>query len=338
MHMGQYSHLCLEERECLYGFLKQGVSLRSIAKKLGRSQSSVTRELQRNVKYGNEYFGNTYLPCKAQELSKKRALKQRLKAPLKNPAIFLYVRKHLREDGWSPEVIAGRIRIDHPGLSICHETIYQYIYSRRRKTRGMHLEQYLVLRRKKRMKHNGRSVQRISKIPEAVSIDLRPLSVLLRHTRGHWETDTVIGKQSDQSALSVTVERVTRVTLLNKLPERTALVKTTSVITRMMRLPKVYRKTITADNGAENTNHKEIAALTGMHMYFCHAYHSWEKGTVENTNGRIRRYIPNGISIDTIPKKYIKALEYKLNTTPRKCLQYLTPYEKMRKLHITITK
>ena len=338
MHMRQYSHLCLEEREHLYGFLKQGVSLRSIAKKLGRSQSSLTRELQRNIKYGNEYFGNAYLPCKAQELSKKRALKQRIKAPLKNPVIFVYVREHLREDRWSPEVIAGRIRIDHPGLSICHETIYQYIYSRRRKTRGMHLEQYLVLRRKKRMKHNGRSVHRISKIPGAVSIDLRPSSVLLRHTRGHWETDNVIGKQSDQSTLSVMVERVTRVTLLNKLPDRTASVKTTSVITRMTQLPKVYRKTITADNGAENTNHKEIAALTGMPMYFCHAYHSWEKGTVENTNGRIRRYIPKGISIDTIPKEYVKALEYKLNTTPRKCLQYLTPYEKMHKLYITITK
>ena len=144
-----------EERERLYALKGQGLSLRSIAKKLRRSQSSLTRELQRNIKYGNEYFNNEYVACKAQALSEKRARKQRSNAPLKTPAIFLYVRKHLQEDGWSPETIAGRLPIDHPGLSICHETIYQYIYSRSIKTRGMHLEQYLILRRKNRMKHNG---------------------------------------------------------------------------------------------------------------------------------------------------------------------------------------
>ena len=169
----KYRHLSLEERERLYALKEQGISLRSIAKKLKRSQSSLTRELQRNIKYGNEYFNNEYLPCKAQKLAEKRGIKQRYKAPLKNPAIFLYAREHLRM-GWSPETIAGRIGIDHPGLSICHETIYQYIYSRRVKSRRMHLEQYLVLKRNKRMKQNGRNVNRMSKIYEAVSIDMRP--------------------------------------------------------------------------------------------------------------------------------------------------------------------
>lgn len=336
--MKQYRHLSLVERERLYGFLKQGTSLRGIAKKLGRSQSSLTRELKRNIRYGNEYFGNTYLPCKAQALSEKRALKQRTKAPLKNPAIFVYVREHLRVDGWSPEVIAGRIGIDHPGLSICHETIYQYIYARKVKTRGMHLEQYLVLGRKKRMKQHGRSVHRHSKIPEAVSIDLRPKAVERRKQLGHWETDNVIGRQTDTSALSVTVERVMHVTLLNKLPERTAQTKTMLIGKRLNQFVKAYRRTVTADNGAENSNHKELTKQTGIAVYFCHPYHSWERGTVENTNGIIRRYIPKRVSIDTISEEYIKALEYKLNTTPRKCLQYLTPYEMMHKLRITTTK
>ena len=315
------------------------MSLRSIAKKLGRCQSSLTRELQRNIKYGNEYSKNEYLACKAQQLAEKRSAKQHYKAPLKNPAIFVYVRKHLRAPfGWSPETIAGRLTIDHPELSICHETIYQYIYSRRKKTRGMHLEQYLVLGRKKRMKQNGRSVHKASKIREAVSIDLRPKVVNRRKQTGHWETDNIIGKQTDKSALSVTVERVIRVTLINKLWDRSAATKTATVGRRLNQFSNNGKRTVTADNGSENTNHKELTTLTAMLVFFCHPYHSWERGTVENTNGIIRRYIPKGVSIDTLSDEYIAAVEYKLNTTPRKCLHYLTPYEMMHKLHITTTK
>lgn len=335
--MKKYSHLSLEEREKLYALDEQGVSLHQIAKRLGRSQSSLTRELQRNIKYGNEYLGNIYLPCKAQALADKRARKQRAKAPLKNPAIFLYVREHLRK-GWSPETISGRLPLDHPKLSICHETIYQYIYSKKIKTRGMHLEQYLTLKRKKRMKKTGRRVQRLSRIPEAVSIEKRPKVVDGRKQIGHWETDNVIGKQTDQSALSVTVERVTRVTVLNKLVNKTAAVKTAAVVSRLNRYSATLRKTLTADNGAENTNHQELTKDTGMVVYFCHPYHSWEKGSVENTNGRIRRVIPKGVSIDLLTDEYVAQLEEKLNTTPRKCLQYLTPYEMIAKLQSTTAK
>jgi IS30 family transposase len=243
----------------------------------------------------------------------------------------------LREDGWSPETIAGRLSIDHPELSICHETIYQYIYSKRIKTRGMHLEQYLTLKRKKRMHKGGRRVQRQSKIPEAVSIDLRSKVVEKRKQIGHWETDNIIGRQTDKTALSVTVERVAHITLINKLPNRSAATKTMFVSKRLNLFPDKCKRTITADNGSENTNHKELARLTNMLVFFCHAYHSWERGTVENTNGIIRRYIPKGVSIDSLSEEYIAALEYRLNTTPRKCLNYLTPYEMMRKLHIDTT-
>jgi IS30 family transposase len=334
--MREYRHLSLEEREKLYALREQGISLRQIGKKLRRSQSSLTRELQRNIRYGNEYFGNTYLPCKAQTLADKRGRIQRTKAPLKSPAIFLYVREHLRR-GWSPETIAGRIGIDHQGLSICHETIYHYIYAKNRYVRGLHLEQYLILKRKKRMKKEGRTVHRMSRIPEAISIEKRPKIVGRRKQIGHWETDNVIGKQTDQSALSVTVERVTRATLLNKLINKTAAVKTAAVVNRLQALPKTYRKTLTADNGAENTNHYDITNRTHMLVYFCHAYHSWEKGTVENMNGRIRRFIPKGVSIDSLTDAYIAQLEEQLNSTPRKCLHYLTPYEMMHKLQSTTT-
>jgi len=337
-----YQHISLEEREKLYAMIAQGMSLRSIGKKLGRSQSSLTRELKRNKtspgRQGREYFIATYIPCRAQEKAAKRAVKQRYCAPLKNPEIFLYVRKHLRKPySWSPETIAGRIRIDKPELSICHETIYQYIYDTKRTTKKMRLRECLTFKRKKRMKQNGRSVHRLSKIPEAVSIDLRSSAIESRVEVGHWETDNVIGKQTDHSALSVTVERVTRVTLVNKLVNRTAAIKTATVGRRLNEQTTLFKKTITADNGAENTDHKGLTALTHMLMYFCHAYHSWERGTVENTNGRIRRFIPKGVSIDPITDEYIAKLEYRLNTTPRKCLQYLTPYEMMRKLQVSTT-
>jgi IS30 family transposase len=332
--MNQYHQLTLVERERIYGMQEKGLSLRSIAKRIHRSHSSIVRELHRNIAYGNEYFGNTYIPCKAQRLADKRMSCQRRKAPLKNPEIFLYVREHLRKR-WSPEIIAGRLSIDHPELSICPETIYQYIYARRTKTRGMHLEQYLTLRRKKRMKKLGRTVRRMGRIPEAVSIEKRPKSIDQRKRVGHWETDNVIGMAKDMTALSVTVERKTRYTIMTKLTDRTANTKADAVIHRLQMIPKQARRTLTADNGLENTKHTLVTQETGMSVYFCHAYHSWEKGTVENTNGRIRRFIPKGVSMDTLSDVSVQVIEDTLNTTPRKCLQYRTPREMMDKLRAT---
>lgn len=329
--MKKYQHISLEERERLYALREQGKSLRCIAKEIGRSQSSLTRELQRNVKYGNEYFVNEYLPCRAQQLAEKRQVGQRKKASLKNPLIYLYVKKHLIEDGWSPEVIAGKLRLDHPGEHITKETIYRYIYARRLHGKQKQaLSSYLPCARKKRMKLNGRRVFRHGKIPFTVSIEQRPASILQRKRIGHWETDNVIGRQTDKTALSVTVERKTRFTIITKLHNRKAATKTAALISRLQQYP---RRTLTTDNGKENSQHRYIAITLQIAMYFCHSYASWEKGTVENTNGRIRRFIPKGISIDTISEETIAAIEEKLNNTPRKCLDFLTPYEKMAKAH-----
>lgn len=331
--MKQYIQLTLADRERLYALKEQGQSLRTIAKELGRSHSSLSRELRRNVKYGIEYFNNNYLPCKAEALALKRKIRQRKYAALKNPTIYLYVRKHLREDGWSPELIAGRLRIDHPGEKITKETIYRYIYSKQFQARGngiikqKPLSSYLPLARKKRMKLGGRKVFRHGKIPFAVSIEKRPASVLNRKRIGHWETDNLGGEQTDTTALSVTVERKILFTLLTKLLDRSAATKSEAIIQRMKDYP---RKTLTADNGKENTHHKAISGALKLSMYFCHAYASWEKPSVENMNGRIRQYIPKGMSIDLISEETVAAIEYKLNHTPRKRLSFLTPCEKMQ--------
>lgn len=330
--MRNYTHLSLEEREKLYALLESNVSLRKIGRILGRSHSSLARELGRNKtgqgQRSNEYLIFRYVPCKAQRKANIRGAKQRAKAPLKEPLIFLYVRTHLREPySWSPQQIACRLKLDHPGKSICPETIYNYIYQST--NIRYRLWQNLKLARKKRMKTYGRKVHRDGKIPGSVSIDMRPKEVDKRSTLGHWETDNVIGRVSDKSALSVTVERLTRLTIISKLARKTAGAKTAALINRLKDSPAQVRVSMTADNGRENSYHDQIADKLQMAVFFCHAYHSWEKGTVENTNGRIRRYIPKGVSIDGISERQIAQIEYRLNNTPRKCLGYLTPYEKM---------
>lgn len=324
--MKKFKHLSLIEREILYGGLKQGLSFREVGRRIKRDHTSLSDELKRNIKYGNCYFGNEYLPCKAQALADKRALKQRQKAPLKNPKVFVYVRKSLRS-GLSPEAIAGRLLIDHPNEYINDETIYRYIYSK--KAACYKLWQYLTMARKKRMRKTGRRIRRDGKIPGSISIDLRPKEVDMRNTLGHWETDNVIGKQTDKTALSVTVERLSRITIITKLANRSAAEKTAAIVSRLGKLSTQTRLTITADNGKENSYHKQLTDALGTDVFFCHAYHSWEKGTVENTNGRIRRYIPKGVSVDSITDKKIRMIERKLNSTPRKCLGYLTPDETM---------
>lgn len=323
--MKRYSHLSLEEREELYAFKKAGFSLGDIAVRLKRNKGTLSRELCRNAKYGN-----IYSPIRAQKKTERRAYLQRRKAPLKNSTVYLFVRENIRK-GWSPETIAGRLPRVHPEESVCPETIYRYIYQKDWYVRREKLWQYLPLARKKRMKKTGRKVRRDGRIPEAISIDFRPSVVAERNTPGHWETDNLIGCQTDESALSVTVERFTRTTLLS-FGDKTAKEKLEGLFKRFSTFPELLRQTLTADNGKENTYHQEITRSLGMNVYFCHAYHSWEKGTVENMNGRIRRFLPKGKSLDGISEKTIAAIEWELNNTPRKCLGFKTPLEVLKEM------
>lgn len=311
----------LEERELLFALLWQKAPLRTIAKVLKRSHSTLSREVKRNTEYGR-----LYIPCKAQNYAYERSRQQRSQARLKSLEIYSYVIDRLKLR-WSPETIAGRLPIDHPGMSIHHESIYRYIYWDNGK--GLHLWKYLTCHRLRRMKKGGRRVKQSKTIANGMSIEKRPEEVQKRETSGHWETDNVIGKISDTSAISTTVERLTRYTLLAKLKNKTAKVKQDALTSRLLSFPEQVRRTLTTDNGFENGNHQQISSILKLSMYFCHPYSSWEKGTVENMNGRIRRYIPKGKSIDIISEEEIAAVEYQLNNTPRKCLGFLTPEEAM---------
>lgn len=311
--MQKKAKLTLAERERIFGWLHEPKSLREIATLLNRHHSSIVREVQRNR---NQNTGE-YLPCVAQAKADKRERLQREKAPLKSTEIFVYVRRKLRM-GWSPETISGMLSIDQPGCSICVETIYQYIYTPAKHPKEQ-LFTHLVLHRRKRMKRHGRKVQS-SRIPGRIGIEQRPEVVNLREEFGHGETDLMEGIRSDTPVVSVTVERKTKYIQLRLLTHKTAKAKSHAVIHDQQDVPL---KTMTTDNGTENTNHQDW----GVPTYFTTPYHSWEKGTVENTIGRLRKYLPKKTSIATLTSEELRYIQWEMNHTPRKCLQFHTPAE-----------
>ena len=314
----RYKQLSLEDREWIFAYKRQGLSNREIAKKLGRSHTTIGRELRRNAPYFQEY-----VPARAHKRAVRRGALQRRKAPLKEPFIYLYVREHLRAK-YTPEAIAGKLPLDHPGKSIHHETIYRYIYSH--DTKREKLWKHLKRHRKKRMERHGRKVRK-EKIT-GTSIDLRPKRINSRKEFGHWETDLMEGKHGEPVA-SVQVERKTRYMVIGLLPDKTALSKAMDMVSRFGMLPEGAVKSITADRGSENAYHRVWTDGTGADVYLCNPYHSWEKGTVENSIGRIRFWLPKKYGLAGVTQEVLNEVARRENNTPRKCLGWLTPREKM---------
>jgi len=301
-----HHHLSLGEREQLAVWRAQGVSFRETGKRLGRSHPTIAREYGRNTKYGKPY-----LPCKAHEKATNTAILQRTKAPLKNKQIFLYVRRKLRDELWSPEIIAGRLPLEHPGESIHFETIYRYIYSRK-KTYGMQLWRYLPRHRKRRLKKDGRKVKPVTYL-RALPLVERPAEANGRKTIGHWETDNLGGRVSDRQTVSGTTERKSRYTHLDLLKDKTSASKMRGLKARLGKLPVPLRRSLTVDNGPENAKHRVITPTFNQGVFSCQPYHSWEKGSVENMFGRVRRFIPKGTSLDAVDPKTIRTIEHWLN-------------------------
>ena len=328
----KYKHLTLEEREKFYALKEQGRSYREIGRILGRSHTSLMRDEKRN----NNRNTQEYIPCKAHQKAEKRAKEQRTKAPLKNPEIYCYVREKLREY-LSPELIAGRLSIDHPASTINPETIYRYIYT---KGKEFKLWKYLTHHKKKRRVKSGRKVGKGKKslrIPSAVSIEERPGKVNNRKQVGHFETDLMEGNKEDKAVISIEVERKTRHVTLTKLNNKKSESKQKSMSKKLKMIQSLSKsknplvRSVTYDNGIENAKHLDIEENMGVDGYFCHAYHSWEKGTVENRIIQIRKFIPKGESISKYSQEQIQWIENWINNRPMKCLNYLTPNEAMEK-------
>lgn len=316
----RYTHLSCEERDKIAILRAKGISQNRIGQILGRSKSTVSRELTRN----RSPVYSVYLPHKAQARAIWRKTKAGKKERLKNSAIRRYVIKKLKS-GWSPEQISGRLPIDYPGLTISHEAIYQFVYNPGIRQQ-IDLVGYLSRSYQKRRKRGHSKKHRRSHIPSRILIDRRPKHIAKRKQPGHWEVDTVISRES-KVALAVMTERKSRLVKIGKIKQKSAHELCKAINRRLSRYPQEMRLTLTYDNGAENTGHENVNKVIGTRSYFCNPYHSWEKGGVENAVGLIRRYLPKKTDFATVRNERIKDIETMLNTRPRKCLGYRTPIE-----------
>jgi IS30 family transposase len=315
-----YKHLSLREREKLFGWKKESLSLREIARRLGRDVSTISRELKRNAPPIRKGY---YLPARAQVRALKRNTNSRTRARLKSPEIRSFVLRKLKQD-LSPEQIAGRLKDEKPSLGISHEAIYQFIYAEARD-----LIPLLARSHRKRLPRRHTKKHRKSHIPQRVPIAQRPHIVEERRQFGHWESDTAISRVS-LPALLVMVELKSRFVKLALLPQKSAEATRTAINRRLSQLPSGLRRTITYDNGSENVEHTRVNKTVGTCSYFCNPFHSWEKGTVENTVGLVRRYFPKKTDFDTISQEQVHRVEQRLNNRPRKCLDFRTPLEVYR--------
>lgn len=306
-----------EERDEIAVLLATKTSFRTIAKTLGRSVSSISEEVKRNSRNGQ------YSALLAQELSDQRNTTSRRNNPLKSPAIYSYVYDKLR-GGWSPEQIAGRLKRENKNKQvICHETIYQYIYSKEGKEKN--LTEYLVRHHHRRRKWHTRHLYRRG-IANRTSIRLRPKEVETRETFGHWETDVVEGK-AHQGGIQTLLERKTRFFQARLLERIDSEYGVKAQRDMLQQFPQQARRTVTMDNGKENYNHHKLTRWLGIQTYFCDPYCSWQKGANENHNGVLRRYIPKKADLTGLTQEDLDAIIEEINQRPRKCLGYETPEE-----------
>lgn len=305
------------ERDKIAVMLSSGVSIRSIAKELGRSHSSILSEIKRNGSDGE------YHAIKANGLSCTRNTASRKTNPLKNPVIYSYIIGKLR-DGWSPEEIAGRLKRDNDDVTvICHETIYRYVHSKEGKKKGLY--EYLVRQHKERRHWYGRHKYQRG-IPDRVSIDLRPKYINSRKVFGHWEVDSVEGK-SHQKGVHTFLERKTRFYLATLIDNIDSEFGVEAQLKVFGQLPPKARRSSTFDNGRENFNHTKLRIYLGMKTYFCDPNSAWQKGANEHFNGVLRRYIPKKTDLTTVSQVELDSITEEINNRPLKCLRYETPSE-----------
>ncbi len=294
---------------------KQGHNASAIARYLSRHRSTISREFKRNC----ARWDGAYRYSKAIERTSGRRSRSRRNWQFGIDE-WRVVEKLLREK-WSPEQISGRLENDNV-LSISYATIYRYV--RRDKKQGGDLYKCLRLPKKWRKRHRSRDYR--GRLGGKRHISERPPSAENRTRKGHWEIDTVMGQYGSKPCIVTIVERKTGYVLIGKLKSRRKEVTNERVI-QLIQKHSVMFKTITADNGTEFHGHADIERVTGAKFYFATPYHSWERGTNENTNGLIRQYLPKGTSLVALTQQTCNAIADKLNNRPRKRYGFKTPAE-----------
>ena len=305
-----YKHLTIEERSCLREYYKKGYSYREIAKMMGRSASTVSRELRRNCTYMN--VAPSYYPHTAQ---KKYMLRRSYchRGMYWNEETIQYINEKLKAT-WSPEQIACA---PAPVKLPSWRTIYRWIY-----------EKYLVngnlkVLRRKGKTHAGKETR--GKYNLGKSIRKRDKSVYSRKEAGHWEADTVVsGLGKSKACFATLAERKTRFYIVVKIPDRKASTMENAIVEALSRYPKELVKTITCDRGSEFANWANIERRLGCEIYFADPYCAWQKGTNENCNGLLREFYPKGRNLSRVSPKTLERGLALINARPRKVLHFVS--------------
>jgi len=322
-----YTHMSLEERIELYALKRMGFSDHRIADCLGRSPSTIGRELKRNSKPTKRYRGG-YRPERANRLAlRRRRWNARFKLA-RQPELADLVHDRLAM-GWSPQQIAGRLALDKSPMRISHESIYRYIYHLTDQKTYWHK---LLPQKKYRRGRSRRGGGPLNHIRDRVSIDKRPERANQRRQFGHWESDLMLFSRYGQAIL-VLHERKCRLIRIWQQPSKAAQPVVDQLRQAFVDLPPALRRSVTFDNGTEFFFHHQLNTDPGMKTYFCDIGSPWQKGGVENAISRLRRTLPRKTDLRDIELSDLEEAASRYNNTPRKCLGYKTPLEVYNRIH-----
>jgi IS30 family transposase len=328
--------LCFAEREEIAVLRAAGLGVRAIGRELGRSPSTISRELRR-VKHHRaptDRHRIRYLASTAQADADLQAGRPKPAKLTTNLPLRRQVQDRLKNNH-SPEQIACRLREDYPDdpeMWVSHETIYQSIYVQGRGALRRELAKHLRTGRSLRKPHR-REAERRGRIPGMVNISQRPAEVEDRAVPGHWEGDLILGSVQTGSAIGTLVERATGFVMLLHLPRgHGAVAVQNAMVEKMSQLPDTLRRTLTWDQGNEMANHLQIATATDLDIYFCDPHSPWQRGSNENTNGLLRQYFPKSTDLARWGPGYLDLVAAELNNRPRKRLGWRTPAEALQEL------
>jgi len=314
-------HLTQQQRIELSLLIRLGHTQRNAALVLGVNPSTVCRELNRNQKPSGIYHA---IYARLQTKARRHAANQQFRKLASNPSLVALIESKLRKQQWSPEQIAGWLKRHGVAMRVCAQTIYDWLYTIRKDLLA-HLRSQKQHYRRTRA-NTLRKQQRVL-LFAARRIDQRPASVAGRNFYGHWEGDTVVSHQGVSGRIGTLVERKSGYLRAFLLPDgnRNGFAHGTAVA--LQAIPEKYLKTMTLDNGMEMQSYELLERLTPLHVFFAYPYHSWERGTNENTNGLLRQYFPKGSDLSLVTQAQLDHAVKLLNTRPRKRLDYRTPAE-----------
>jgi IS30 family transposase len=327
---GSSRYLCEADRVHIADRLRERTSLRAIAAELGRSPSTISREVRRN----RHPASGQYRPHAAQARADARRPRPKQGKIGQNPELRYYIQEHLGRR-WSPEQITQLLRRDFPGRSemhVTHETIYQALYVQGRGELRRELTKALRTGRAMRRPRRQAQQRRPRYAAPMVMISDRPAEAADRALPGHWEGDLIIGK-NQASQIGTLVERATRYLLLVHLPlDRTAETVRDALAATVRILPAELKRSLTWDQGSEMGLHHQFSIAADMPVYFCDPHSPWQRGSNENTNGLLRQYFPKGTDLSLHSRRHLDAVAAELNSRPRKTLDWETPAERLAKL------